>query len=386
MSEVPFHLYFMILFLLLAAVFYAQAGYFIMMWFLARQHPQPAQKTQPCPDSLSVVLCVHNGDELIQKRLQNLHDCLWDGSREYLVFCDGCTDETAHRAETSGIPGVRILSHPDKRGKWAALNDAVQVASHPVIVFADLRQTFEKEALQRLAEAFRDPQVGAVSGLLEIAASGTGGGQGVDLYWRMERKLREWEARFDSVIGCTGAIYAIRRDLYTALKPGTILDDVVVPMQIAQKGWRVLYEPTARAFDPQALEPQKEKARKLRTLVGNYQMIEHHPEWMLPGAGRLWWQLISHKYSRLAVPWLLLGIAVTSLLTAPNLAIRALIIAQIVCYSLGLLGLTFPALCGRAFAIPAGFLLLQWSCAQALFAYIRSRRDPLTLWKPATKA
>lgn len=376
----------MTLFLLLLAVFYTQAGYFALMCLLSRKAPRPLEKTAPLPDAITIILCVHNGEALIQDRLQNLADCTWKGAREIIVFCDGCTDDTAKRAEASAVHGVRVLVHPEKRGKWAALNDAVKAASHPIIIFADLRQSFDAQALIQLAEAFRDPQIGAVSGLLEIASSDTGGGKGVDLYWRMERKLREWEARFDSVIGCTGAIYAIRRDLYSDLKAGTILDDVVVPMKIAHQGFRIGYEPNARAFDPQTLEPQKEKARKLRTLVGNYQMMEQYPEWMIPGQGPLWWQLISHKYARLAVPWLLLLIAVTSLLGPKSLFTWALIIGQVVCYSLGVLGCMLPQLRSRLITIPAGFLLLQWSCAQALFGYIRSRSDPLSLWKTTTKA
>jgi cellulose synthase/poly-beta-1,6-N-acetylglucosamine synthase-like glycosyltransferase len=218
---------------------------------------------------------------------------------------------------------------------------------------------------------------------LEIAASDAGGGRGVDLYWRMERKLREWEARFDSVIGCTGAIYAIRRNLYTPLRRGTILDDVVVPMQIAMKGHRIIYEPTAVAYDPQTLDPAKEKERKLRTLVGNYQMLEQHARWLLPWRNRLWFQLISHKYARLFVPWLLVAIAVLTLLAPKTPIVWFLLGAQILCYGLGLLGVACPQVRSRIVSIPAGFLLLQWSCARALFAYLNTRRDPLSLWKRA---
>ncbi len=376
---------FMILCLLLLAVFYVQAGYFGLMWFLARKAPQPSRQNAPMPDAVSLILCLHNGAEKIQQRLQNLAACHWHGQREIIVFCDGCTDHSAQLATESPVAGVRVLAHPEQRGKWAALNDAIKAAAHPIIIFADLRQTFDEQALQRLAAAFQDDQTGAVSGLLEIATSDTGSGRGVDLYWRMERKLREWEARYDSVIGCTGAIYAIRKELFTELPPGTILDDVVVPMQIAHKGYRIRYEPAAIAYDPQTLEPEKEKVRKLRTLVGNYQMMELFPEWAIPGKGRLWWQLISHKYARLTVPWLLLLTALVSLLTAKTPLIWLLIIAQTLCYSLGLLGCWLPHLRSRLITIPAGFLLLQWSCTQALFGYIRSRRDPLSLWKPTTK-
>ena len=373
----------LLLFPLLFAVFYAQAGYVCIMWLLARVFPGRLNTTEAPPDAITIVLCVHNGAARIQQRLQNLAACEWAGKREFLVFCDGCDDDTATRATQSGVPSVRVMNSPTQRGKWAALNDAIQAASHPIVILADLRQTFDAQAIQTLANAFRDPRVGAVSGLLEIAASDSGGGRGVDLYWRMERKLREWEARFDSVIGCTGAIYAIRRDLYTPLPPGTILDDVVVPMQIAMKGHRIAYEPTALAYDPQTLDPAKEKERKLRTLVGNYQMLEQHPRWLLPWRNRLWCQLISHKYARLAVPWLLAAIAAVTLLAPKTPLVWFILAAQVLCYGLGMLGSACPQVRSRLVSIPAGFLLLQWSCARALFAYLSTRRDPLSLWKRA---
>jgi cellulose synthase/poly-beta-1,6-N-acetylglucosamine synthase-like glycosyltransferase len=368
---------------LLLAVFYAQVGYACIMWLLAHVFIKRLNMIEPLPDAITIVLCVHNGAARIQQRLHNLSDCEWAGKREFLVFCDGCDDDTAKLASQSCIASVRVMSSPAQRGKWAALNDAIQAASHPIVIFADLRQTFDAQAIQKLAKAFRDPRVGAVSGLLEIAASDSGGGRGVDLYWRMERKLREWEARFDSVIGCTGAIYAIRRDLYTPLPTGTILDDVVVPMQIAMKGHRIAYEPTALAYDPQTLDPAKEKERKLRTLVGNYQMIEQHPRWLLPWRNRLWCQLISHKYARLAVPWLLAAIAAVTLLAPKTPLVWLILAAEVLCYGLGLLGIACPQVRSRLVSIPAGFLLLQWSCARALFAYLSTRRDPLSLWKRA---
>lgn len=365
----------------LLAIGYIQAGYACVLWFLARMRTKKTAVEQPMPAAISLVLCIHNGAGRIQERLKNLQACQWDGEREFIVFCDGCDDDTAELTTSVGIDQVRVLTHPDQRGKWAALNDAVKSARHPIIIFADLRQSFDEYALQRLAASFKDPAVGAASGLLTIAKSESGAGKGVDLYWRMEVKLREWESRLDSVIGCTGAIYAIRRELYTDLRPGMILDDVIVPMQIALQGWRVAYVPEAVAFDPQTLDPEKEVERKLRTLVGNYQMIEQYPRWLLPWHNRLWIQLISHKYARLAVPWLMIAAAALSAAAPKSPLIWLLLACQGLCYGLGIVGCASQNFRSRWIMVPAGFLMLQWSCAGALFAYLRCRRDPLSLWK-----
>lgn len=365
----------------LLAIVYIQAGYACGMFFLARWRPRKPVATHPMPAAISIVLCIHNGAGRIQERLRNLHACEWDGDREYIVFCDGCDDDSAALAASTEVGNVRVLSHPIQRGKWAAINDAVRSARHPIIIFADLRQSFHASALQKLAEAFKDPTIGAASGRLVIAQSESGAGRGVDIYWRMETKLREWEARFDSVIGCTGAIYAIRRELFTDLPSSTILDDVVVPMQIALQGWHVGYATESLAFDPQALDPDKEAERKLRTLFGNYQMMEQFPTWLLPWRNRLWIQLLSHKYARLAVPWLMVAALALNVAAPKSPLIWLLLAGQGLCYSLGLIGCSYKGLRSRWIMVPAGFLMLQWNCARALFAYLRCRRDPLSLWK-----
>jgi cellulose synthase/poly-beta-1,6-N-acetylglucosamine synthase-like glycosyltransferase len=365
---------------LLGLLFYAQAGYPLLMAVLARCCPRPLRSGGADMRALSVVVCVRNAGGIVAGRLRNLLDCEWSGELEILVYCDGCTDDTAAQAASIVDPRVRIITGEVPLGKALALNAAIPLCRHPLVVLCDVRQRFEKETLQRLAAPFADPAVAAVSGRLEIAASAAGGGQGVDLYWRIERKLREWESRHDSVIGCSGAVCAIRRDAFEPLDGDTLLDDVVIPMRMAARGGRVIFEPEALAYDPQTLDPARERVRKLRTLVGNYQMLERHPGWLLPWRQRLWWQLLSHKYLRLAVPWLLIAIAVLTPFASRSAWTLALAAGQIGAYACALLGLLWPRARWKLLTVPAGFLLLQWSCLRAFFAYLVHRRDLRALW------
>jgi len=114
------------------------------------------------------------------------------------------------------------------------------------------------------------------------------------------------ESDLDSAVGCTGAVYALRRACFQPLPEDTLLDDVVEPMLIAAQGKRVRFDATALAYDPQTLDGALEQRRKVRTLAGNFQMLTRYPAWMLPGGHRLWWQLVLHKYLRLAGPFLLM--------------------------------------------------------------------------------
>jgi hypothetical protein len=154
-------------------------------------------------------------------------------------------------------------------------------------------------------------------------------------------------------------VYAIRRPLFQPIAPDTILDDVVIPMQIALTGHRVIYDSKAEAFDPQPLDPCAETMRKARTLAGNFQMLLRHPAWLLPWRNRLAFQLISHKYLRLAGPLLLVCALASSAFLARSPFYRACLGAQVVLYVLAAAGLALPSLRPRLFSIPAGFLFLN---------------------------
>jgi cellulose synthase/poly-beta-1,6-N-acetylglucosamine synthase-like glycosyltransferase len=185
----------------------------------------------------------------------------------------------------------------------------------------------------------------------------------------METSVRQSESDFDSCVGCTGAVCAIRRSLFQPVPQDTILDDVVIPMQIALSGHRVIYDSCAEAFDPQPLDPRAETRRKARTLAGNFQMLLRYPAWLLPWSNRLAFQLISHKYLRLAGPLLLLcALAASAALNAIPLY-RACLAIQLLLYLLAAAGLALPSLRTRLFSIPAGFLFLNLMTLRGFLRY-----------------
>jgi poly-beta-1,6-N-acetyl-D-glucosamine synthase len=181
-------------------------------------------------------------------------------------------------------------------------------------VFADARQTFARSALRALVANFSDPGVGAVSGeLILLDEQGREAADGVGLYWRYEKWLRAMESGIHSMMGATGAIYAIRRDLYRPLPENTILDDVMTPMSIVIRGWRAVFDPSARAFDRVASAAAVEYTRKVRTLAGNYQLLALMPALLLPWRNPVAFQFVSHKAGRLLVPYCLAALLLSNL-------------------------------------------------------------------------
>jgi cellulose synthase/poly-beta-1,6-N-acetylglucosamine synthase-like glycosyltransferase len=368
--DVPLAAAFWLSALLLAYTF---GGYAILMELLARLRPKPlsASPDSPVP-SVCVVLVACNEEARIAARLENLLASDYPPEKlRVLVISDGSTDATAARVRAFGSPRVEVIEQPHRSGKAAGLTAGVAHCSAEIVVFADARQRFASDTISRLAAHFSDPVVGAVSGALEIDRAASAVGSGVDAYWKMEKRIRAAEARFDSCIGCTGAVYAIRRELFEPLPPDTILDDVVIPMGIVLRGFRVLHDPTALAFDAQPLEPATETVRKRRTLAGNYQMLFRHPAWLLPSRNRLWLQLISHKYLRILAPAFLLTALAASLALSRHPLYRAAFLAQCAFYALAAIGILAPRLRSRLFSLPAGFTFLNLATVRAFAHYLR---------------
>jgi cellulose synthase/poly-beta-1,6-N-acetylglucosamine synthase-like glycosyltransferase len=265
---------------------------------------------------------------------------------EIVVVSDGSTDGTATilqnfaagESNSSNGQRVRVVLKAASQGKAAGLNDAVKQANGEVLLFTDARQQIETGALRRLMENFADPEVGCVSGELLLGNRETGEtGKGMGLYWRIEKKIRELESASGSVVGATGAIYCARKALFEELPEGTILDDVLVPMQVVRKNSRVLFDSRARAWDSPDLGQSREFARKVRTLSGNYQLLQLAP-WLLKSENPIRFEFISHKLMRLFVPFALLALLIASLFVAQPFY-RVALAGQLAFYGLSLVAM-----------------------------------------------
>ncbi|WP_404537642.1 glycosyltransferase family 2 protein [Dyella agri] len=355
-------------------------GYPLWMLALARWRPRPVQRRVWTP-RVTAVLAVHDGAAHVQAKLANLLALDYPSALlDIVVACDGCRDDSAARCRQLGDPRIHVLEFDTRRGKASCVNDAVAHARGEVLLMTDVRQRLEPDALRRLIADLGDPGVGAVGGQLRLFDAQTGFARGIDAYWRYETLIRISESRSGSAIGVSGALYAMRRELFRPLPPGTVLDDVLVPMQVAAAGLRVVYEPMAVAWDGTSQQPREEQRRKIRTLAGNYQLIQLAPWLLLPWRNPLWFRFVSHKLLRLLAPWLLLALALSAALLATHhvlFAMTALALAAGLAAVVA--GRFLPALGGRLpIRLLTAFCYLNLFAAQALLAFARNRR--LHLW------
>ena len=371
--------------IVLLVLWHTFIGYTLLIAVLGwlRDEP-PLQPIMTETPDVTVVVSVHNESSRISTRLQNIFSADYPADKLHvIVVSDGSTDDTVAQLESIAHPRVSLIIQPHRQGKAAALNLAVKHATSELIVFTDIRQRFAPDAIRLLVRHFSSLETGAVSGELVIEKAASTAGSGVDFYWKLEKFVRRNESRWDSTIGCTGAIYAIRRNLFSPLPPDTILDDVVIPMQIAMQKYRVRFEPKAIAYDPQTLEPAREQIRKRRTLAGNYQMLFRYPVWLLPWRSRLWWHLLSHKYLRLVAPFLLVALFVSNTVIVGKNIYGLFLLGQTLFYLLAFSGLRYHRFKTRFLSLPAGFLFLNWQAVVALWQYLRNPKS--ATWQMTAK-
>lgn len=355
---------------------YAYAGYPVWLWVRGRLRPHPVQ-SGPIEPFVSIVLVVRNEEKVLEGKLDNLLSLEYpEAKSEIVVVSDGSSDRTdSILHQYAQNPRVHAVLNQLSRGKASGLNDALNVAHGEVAVFTDARQSIEAGALRTLVCNFADPEVGCVSGELMLGDSGKGEkSKGAGLYWRIEKIVRELESKSGSVVGATGAFYGVRRELLSPIPPETLLDDVYIPMQVVRTGKRVVFEPQARAWDVADQGTDREFARKVRTLSGNYQLLQLQP-WLLSRENPIRFEFVSHKLLRLIVPFALLVALLTSALVRTPLY-RALLVLQLAFYALSLLGMARVKMGPAARAADAAFtfVVLNTAAMVAFANFVTGRK------------
>jgi biofilm PGA synthesis N-glycosyltransferase PgaC len=360
----------------IALIAYILFGYPILLALIARLRPRLVRKGA-ARKPVSVIIPVHNGARFIAAKLDSVLSLDYPpGDLEIVVVSDGSTDETDVIVQGFAGKGVRLIPLP-RGGKCAALNAGISQTKNEILLLTDVRQIVAPDSLKNLVGCFADPAVGAVSGELLIRASASSDEVTTGLYWRYESWIRRNSSLVDSMFGATGPFYAIRRELAVPLPPDILLDDMYLPLAGFFRGYRLIAEPSAKAFDfPTSREV--EFKRKVRTLAGNYQILKVYPGLLGPG-NRMWFHFVSYKLARLMLPWLVLAAFVSSWFLPPPFRIIALGL-QCGFYALAALDPLIPAKVPvkRLSSLARTFVALL---AAAVFGLSILVVPPRSLWK-----
>lgn len=264
---------------------------------MARARRRRAVTDPDYTPSVTVVIATRESGDVMHARLRNCLDTAYPTDRLGIVLA-----LDASTSETPNLQGVTVVAGDAPGGKAAALNAGVRAATGEILVFADVHQNFRRDTIPRLVCALADPAFGAISGRLELPRAR---GSVAGAYWEFERRLRCNEAAVHSAVGATGAVWAMRRELWSALPAGLLLDDLYTPMRIVLGGRRVGYEPEAVALETRLPTPGQEYGRKVRTLTGVMQLCAWLPAVLSPLRNPVWAQFLFHKLLRMLTPYCL---------------------------------------------------------------------------------
>jgi poly-beta-1,6-N-acetyl-D-glucosamine synthase len=333
--------------IVVALVIYAQLGYALVMRLWASFWP-PRRRPDPVPDHqlplVSLIIPAHNEEQVLRAKIENSLAIDYPKDRlEIVVASDGSTDQTTAIAREFQAKGVTLLDFQENRGKATVLNEAVHSSRGEVLCLCDANVMFHPNVLQLMVSWLQDPQVGAVTGDVQLQSSDSEFGSGESLYYRLERQLQVDETTTGSTIIVDGGMFVIRRSLFQQIPPDTVLDDYLSSMNVVRAGYQIIYDPAVVALENGTPKSSAEYRRRVRVAAGGAQSIKRgqFPH-LTQGAAMFRWA--SHKLARWLGPLALVVLAVTSLrLWDHGFIFQAAVICQGLVYGLALLGTLVPA-------------------------------------------
>lgn len=373
----------------LLLVLYTYIGYAILIYILARLFPYPIsikERSQNSdanePPPLTLFITAYNESAVIPEKMLNCLELDYPPDKLNILWViDGSTDDS--RELLAKYSMVKIVGSAHRKGKTAAVNHGMEYVKTPIVVFSDANCLLNAGALKIIARQFEDPTIGCVSGEKRVAFDNddTVSSKGEGAYWKYESLLKRLDFEFYSAVGAAGELFAVRTELFEAMEEDTLLDDFMLSMRIALKGYRIAYTADAYAVEYGSLNMEEEGKRKRRIAAGGWQSIGR----LLPllngfKFGKLSFQYISHRVLRWSVtPFALftlfplaalLGYCNSSLLNVFNIIFVAQCLFYL-CAAFGYLMRNNPN-STKLFYIPYYFLFMNINVMRGIY-YLFSR-------------
>ncbi|GAB4317798.1 MAG: glycosyltransferase family 2 protein [Bacteroidales bacterium] len=285
-------------------IFYAYIGYGILLFFLVRlkrlfgrKNEQRIENYEP---EVTLLISAYNEKDFVEQKVKNTRELDYPKEKLRQIWVtDGSDDGTPDLLRK--FPDVEVYHQPERRGKIAAMNRGVKLVKTPIVIFSDANTLLGKNSVREIVNLFANPKVGCVSGEKRIFSkdSDTAAGAGEGLYWKYESTLKKWDAELYSVVGAAGELFAIRTELFQDVEPDTLLDDFIISLRTAMKGYTIQYNPEAYAIEAPSANVKEELKRKIRISAGGIQSVIRLKELLnIFKYGVLSFQYISHRVLR----------------------------------------------------------------------------------------
>lgn len=251
------------------------------------------------PD-VCMFVTAYNESAYVEEKVKNLLSLNYPASKiQYLWITDGSNDGTPDMVKK--YPQMEVHHLQERKGKINAMNRGMKFVKAPIVIFSDSNTTLNNEAIQIIVNEFGNKNVGCIAGEKRIINKETddAAGSGENIYWKFESQVKRMDSELNSAVGAVGELFAIRTELFDEVENDTILDDFIISLRIAQKGYKISYTPNAFAIETASINVKEELKRKVRIAAGGLQTISRLKPILNPFKyGLLSFQYISHKVLR----------------------------------------------------------------------------------------
>lgn len=365
----------------LSIVFYAFIGYGIVITLLAKTKKklpvmEPAE-WMPC----TLVIPCYNEADILQQKIKNCFALDYPADKLNIMFItDGSTDHSTDFI--SQYKDITLLHSPIRGGKSAAENRAMQYVTTPVAIFTDANTDLNTGAIKNIMKHFANENVGCVSGEKRVMSSEDDGASATEgVYWKYESFLKKMDSDWHTAVGAAGELVAFRTALYEAMPHDTLLDDFIQSMQIAAKGYRIVYEPDAYAMETPSANIKEEMKRKVRICSGGWQSIarlQNRISWQ--NDARLAFQYYSHRVLRWTVtPFLMILMFITSgvISISGNIFQQSIFALQFLFYASAFAGYIAESknIRLKLLYVPFYFCMMNWCVIAGLKRYLKGQQS-----------
>lgn len=376
-------------------IFYTYVGYGIVLYILVRikrLFVKPVKLVDGSfTPSLTLIVAAYNEASVIEEKIQNTLQLIYPKDKLHIIFVtDGSTDNTA--SIITNYQQIQLLHKDGRSGKINAVHRAMGEVNTEIVVFTDANTFLNENALLRIAKHYINPKVGAVSGEKRVAIEANADATaGEGFYWKYESALKKWDAELYSVVGAAGELFSVRTDLYVAVEPDTLLDDFMISMKIAMKGYKIAYDADAYATESSSENLKEEYKRKVRIASGGIQSIIRTSKLFNPFfRPLLGFQYVSHRVLRWTItPFLMILVVFVNaylLVDTFNWLLAIIMVGQIGFYGLAALGwlLERKEVRIKILFIPYYFCFMNYCVLVGIYRYFFTQKSSV-LWDKAKR-
>ena len=339
------------------------------------------QQNESYEPSVTLIISAYNEEAVIAAKLENSKNLDYPSEKlQIIVINDGSTDRTDEIIESYKASGILHHRVEGRQGKNEAINKTWPLIEGEIVVFSDANSIYRKDAIRQLVSHYADQRIGCVCGELTYIDVEAGTASGEGLYWEYEQFLKRLQSRIGDILVLNGSIFALRHELFQQLHP-KIANDFQVPINIAEQNYAIVYEPKAIAVEKAAGSAKDELGRKARIIARGYEGFFHY----LPKLrGIRLFQFISMKFLRWNVWLAMLAMIISNTLLLDYRLFQYAFIAQLLFYSLAVVGPVLNRLKIPGIILPYYFCMINLGAIIGLWRFVTRKQK--ASWEPPNSA